>query len=251
MIMWREKLFAFSVHFVVTLAVALVAAAIIFLIWYPSPFGRMLGGTQLFLLVSGCDLALGPLLSLVIYNSRKSRRELITDYTVVGIVQLAALVYGMYVVAVARPAYLVFSKDRIEVITAQTIEAADLAEAKLEQYRRTPWLGPEFVAALVPQSESSDALFKGLEGKDISARPRFYVPYESQLPEVKSALRPIASLTERFPAAAQEVESALQKQGIVAEQAGWLPVQHRRAFWTALVDTRTGYPFYYLPIDAF
>ena len=61
----------------------------------------------------GCDLALGPLVSLVIYNSRKSRRELVFDYSVVAVVQIAAMVYGVYVVAESRPVYIAFLKDRL------------------------------------------------------------------------------------------------------------------------------------------
>ena len=76
MIVWREKFVATGIHFLVTLGFAACAAALIFLVWYPDPFETMIGGTELFLLVVGCDLALGPLISLVIYNSRKSRRAL-------------------------------------------------------------------------------------------------------------------------------------------------------------------------------
>ena len=74
MIVWREKFVATGIHFLVTLTLAACAAALIFLVWFPDPFQTMIGGTELFLLVVGCDLALGPLISLVIYNSRKSRR---------------------------------------------------------------------------------------------------------------------------------------------------------------------------------
>jgi len=96
MINWREKFRAFAIHFLVTAVLGACAAALIFFVWFPSPFATMVGGTELFLLVVGCDMALGPLISLVIYNSRKSRRELITDYTIIGAVQLAALIYGVY-----------------------------------------------------------------------------------------------------------------------------------------------------------
>ena len=76
MIVWREKFVATAIHFLVTLLLAACAAALIFLVWFPDPLQTMIGGTELFMLVVGCDLALGPLISLVIYNSRKSRREL-------------------------------------------------------------------------------------------------------------------------------------------------------------------------------
>ena len=71
MIVWREKFVATGIHFLVTLTFAAIAAALVFLVWFPDPFQTMIGGTELFLLVVGCDLALGPLISLVIYNSRK------------------------------------------------------------------------------------------------------------------------------------------------------------------------------------
>ncbi len=79
MIAWRTKLFAFSLHFLATAVLAAIAAALIFLIWFPAPFARMVGGTELFMLVVGCDVVLGPLLSLVIYDPRKTRLALIVD----------------------------------------------------------------------------------------------------------------------------------------------------------------------------
>ena len=108
MIAWREKIRAMLLHFLVTLVMAAIAAAVIFLVWFPDPFQAMLGGVKFFLLISLCDLVLGPLISLVIYNSRKSRRELVTDYTVVGLVQIAALVYGVFILSGTRPVYITF-----------------------------------------------------------------------------------------------------------------------------------------------
>jgi hypothetical protein len=35
-----RKVSAFGIHFATTLVVALLAAALIFLVWYPAPFGR-------------------------------------------------------------------------------------------------------------------------------------------------------------------------------------------------------------------
>ena len=95
MIVWREKFLATAIHFLVTLALAACAAALIFLVWFPDPMQTMIGGTELFMLVVGCDLALGPLISLVIYNSRKSRRELVIDYTIVGAVQTESFVESL------------------------------------------------------------------------------------------------------------------------------------------------------------
>ena len=94
-------------HFLVTLVLSAGAAALVFLIWFPDPFQTMLGGTKLFMILLLCDLGLGPLTSFIIYNSKKSRRALLFDYTVVGIIQLAAFIYGLYAVANTRPVYIV------------------------------------------------------------------------------------------------------------------------------------------------
>ena len=142
MILWREKFRAFGIHFATTLIVALLAAALIFLVWYPAPFGTMVGGLKLFMLITGCDLALGPLISLIIYNSRKSRLALVFDYTVVGVVQVAAFVFGVYSVSQARPAYVAFVKDRLEVIAAGEIAEKDLLEAKGSKYASPSKLRP-------------------------------------------------------------------------------------------------------------
>jgi hypothetical protein len=150
MIVWREKLAAFAIHFLVTAALGACAAALIFLVWFPSPLATMIGGTKLFQLVVGCDLALGPLISLVIYNSRKSRRELVIDYSIVGALQLAALVYGVMIVAGTRPVYIAFSADRLEVVTARDIRPDELAAARDAQYRTLSLTGPRLVAVVVP-----------------------------------------------------------------------------------------------------
>ncbi len=249
MILWREKWIAFAVHFVVTVALALAAAALIFLVWYPDPFHIMLGGTTLFLLVAGCDLALGPLLSLVIYNSRKSRRQLVFDYSCVGLVQLGALIYGVYIVSDSRPAYIAFVGDRYEIVAAGDLSDADLAAAKDPVFRRRPLWGPELVATVVPPENRNEVLFSGLNGKDVQFMPRFYVPYESRLEPIRKRAQPLSTLTEKKPDAIPLIAEAQAAAG--NRKLRWLTVHHTRGFWTALVDASTGLPVSYLPIDPY
>jgi len=251
MILWREKVRAFAIHFVATLAVALVAAALIFFVWYPDPFQRMLGGLQLFLLVAGCDLALGPLVSFVIYSSKKKRRALIFDYTVVGIVQVAAFVYGVYSVSQSRPAYVAFVKDRIEVISAGEIAERDYEEARGSKYAQPPFSGPAHVAAHVPPQERNEVLWASLEGRDIGVRPKFYVDYSSQREAIQKQIRPVSELLERHPKSRALVEKSLQDLDRAEGDLGWLPVKHAKGFWTAVMDKHSAEPVKYLPIDPY
>jgi hypothetical protein len=250
-IRWREKFVATGIHFLVTLLLAAVAAALIFLLWYPDPFQQMIGGTELFLLVVGCDLALGPLLSLVVYDSRKPRRELFTDYIVIGLIQVAALVYGVMVVASARPAYMAFSGDRFEVVTAGDLRASELEAARDPQYREVPWTGVRYVAVVVPPAEHNDALFEALNGNEEHARPRFYVPFESQLDDIRSRAKPLAQLARAHREAKPLIDAALAGVAVPAERLAWLPVRHPRGFWTAIIDTDTGKPVAYVALDPY
>lgn len=250
MIVWREKFVAFAIHFLVTALLAACAAALIFFIWFPDPFQTMMGGTELFGLIVGCDLALGPLVSLVIYNSRKPRKELILDYTIVGIVQLAALTYGVYVMSNARPVYVAHVKDRLEVVTPADIEPEEL-EAADGEYRSLPKWGPVLVATRVPPEEANEALFTALEGKDVSLRPRYYVHYASDLEQIVGNAKPIEELKQRHPAAVPLITEALEGLNVPEGRLAYMPVKLRRAFWTALIDTDTGYPVSYIELDPY
>jgi hypothetical protein len=249
MIVWREKFRAMLVHFVVTLAVAALAAGVIFLVWFPDPFQAMLGGTKLFLVISASDMALGPLMSLVIYNSKKSRRELITDYSLVGVVQLAAFIYGVVAIANARPVYVAFVVDRFDVVRAGDLKEEDLQAAK-GPYRTLPKWGPELIATNRPDSkeERQALLFSGLAGRDIQTFPKYYVTYEAAREQIKQRAQPLDVLYKRHPEARQMVTDA--KLGVPESELRWLPILGR-SFWTVLLDANGGPPLAYLPLDPY
>ena len=248
---WREKFLAFGIHFLATAALGACAAALIFLVWFPRPFATMIGGTELFLLVVGCDLALGPLLSLVVYDSRKSRGKLVFDYTVIAIAQLSAMIYGVYIVAGTRPVYVAFSGDRYEIVTARDIDEDELAGARLPEYRSLPWTGPRFVNVVVPQADHDDALFEALAGKEEQTRPKFYLPFETAIEAIRKHAKTVAQLERKFPAYSPALEAAVHAEHLTPDVARWLPVRHRNGFWTALVDPANDRPLRYVPVDPY
>lgn len=250
MINWREKFRAFGIHFAATLVLALMSAGLFFFVWYPDPFHEMVGGSKLFLLVVACDLVLGPLLSLVIYNSRKSRRELYLDYSLVAAVQVAALAYGMFVAFSARPAYVVFNFSRLDVVAANDFDKADLQAATSPEFRKLPRFGPELVAAYVRPAERNEALMQALSGKDVSLRPQFFVPYDTAVKEVIGAAQSLDVLEEKHPEVTALISARLGNDADV-ERLKWLPVKHKRGFWTTLLDPESGRPIHYLPLDPY
>jgi hypothetical protein len=250
MIVWREKFRAVLLHFLVTLAMAVAAAALIFLVWYPDPFQSMLGGTRFFVLITVCDLVLGPLTSLIIYNSKKTRRALIFDYTIVGLVQIAAFVYGVMSISSARPVYIAFVKDRFEVVIAEDLAAKDLQAAK-DPYRTVPKWGPVLIGTQRPTTREgiNDLIMSAMEGKDLQHFPRYFVPYETAAPAIKQAASPLDALYKHHPEAKQLI--ADEQLPVSEERLRWLPIRGTMSFWTVLVDGNTGALLSYIPIDPY
>ncbi len=248
---WREKLVACGIHFLATLVLAVVAATLIFFVWYPPPFSRMLGGEELFLLVVGIDLVLGPLMSLVIYDSRKSRRALIIDYSFVSVVQIAALIYGVWIMSGARPVYVAFVKDRFEVVQASDLTPEELAAARDPRFATRPLTGPRFVSVVVPEEDKKLAMSKTMEGKDMHVLPRFYVPFEAELANMQRRAKTLEELVEKHPKVEPELEKARREAGIPVEHQRWLPLHHSQGFWTVVIDERTGQPVSYVDFDPY
>jgi hypothetical protein len=249
---WREKFVAFVVHFLVTAVLGLLAAALIFRVWYPSPFAEMLGGVKLFVLVVGCDLALGPLLSLVVYNGQKARHLLVLDYTVIAIVQLAALGYGIYTVSAARPAYIVFTAEGLQVTPAHDLLDEYLARAR-EPYRTRPLWGPRLVGFRLPSDTDTQkkVLLESLQGVAFATMPQWYVSYDERIAEPKQAnqRRPLAALERNHAGAIPMVRAAAAELSIADADIRWLPVKSPRGYWLAILDPKTSRPVRYLPID--
>jgi len=250
-IVWRDRFVAFAIHFLLTLALGALAAALIFLVWFPDPFQTMVGGTKLFELVVVCDLVLGPLISLVIYDKSKGRRKLVLDYTIVGVVQLAAMIYGVYIVAGTRPVEVAFSRDRLEVVTAREVSETELAAARLPEYRSLSLTGPRYISIQVPAADQQDALFQSVSGNEEHQRPKFYAPYEAALEQIRKRAKTIAALEKKFPGYAPALDAAVRESGIAPEVARWLPVHHRKGFWTAIIDPADGRPLAWAAVDPY
>jgi hypothetical protein len=250
---WRDRLRAASIHLGLSALVAALAALLVFGLWYPYPYRVISGGRDLFLLVVSVDVVLGPLITFAVFDRAKPRRELRRDLTVVGVLQLAALLYGLWTVDMARPVHMVFEIDRFRVVHLIDIpsELESRAPAGIEV---SPWTGPTVIAArpFRDDKEKFDATMAALQGVQIGARPDFWQPYEQAREAVLKAAKPVARLQSRFPQRAAEIDAALKQAGRTAADTSYLPLIARKAeAWTVLLDARTAAIVGYLPLDSF
>ncbi len=238
---------AASIHLSLSLLIGLIAAAVIFGVWYPPPFSQAAGGEKLILVMLGVDLVLGPLLTLLVYKHGK--RGMRFDLAVIAILQFSALVYGVSVVAGSRPVFIVGAIDRFVIVSADALDDRDLADAKQPEYRHRSWTGPYIVNALRPENstERSDLLFSGIEGKDIEKFPKHYVDYATHVSPLLERARPLGSLRER-PGASFLVDRWSARNRQIADVV-WLPLVGRGGDFTLLLDRKNGRILDVLPIE--
>jgi hypothetical protein len=242
-------------HLLCSLFVAAIVAAIVFGLWYPHPYREMMGGTELFLLVMAVDVVCGPLLTAVLYNPAKPRRELFTDLSLVVLIQLAALAYGMYTVAQARPVYAVFEVDRYRVLAAADVAQEDWEKAKAP-WNIAPWLGPKLITVRMPISidEKLESIDLGLNGKDISVRPDWWKDWDDKTPAaVLLRAKTLPDLRKKLAPAQQALlDAAIARSGLPPERLRSLPMtSFKNTDWIALIDSQTARPVAYAPVDGF
>jgi hypothetical protein len=241
-------------HLLGSAMVAGVAAALVFMLWYPGPYRELSGGSHLFLIVISIDLVCGPLLTLILFNPTKTKRELALDLGLVVLVQLAALVYGLYTVALARPVYLAFEKDRYRVIAQADVLTEKLSAAPLS-LRTFSYQGPQMLGVRVAKPEDADylqELEQSINGRDSSFRPERWVIYETQVAQVLAKVKPLEELVQKYPQRADELRVLVAATGLREAQVAWLPISARNSMaWVALVDKTTAAVVGYAPFDGF
>lgn len=244
---------AASLHFLASLFVAALAAALVFFIWYPYPYREIAGGRELFFLVVGVDVVCGPLLTLVLFNPQKSRRELTLDLSLVALVQLGALAYGLNTVAMARPVYLVYEVDRFRVVSVADIPQEQL-KPELGGFHALPWYGPKVIGVREPRD--SDEKFKSIElsmqGSEPSTRPDWWADYKLSKEQVLLRAKPVSALIEKRPGEKLVIAKAVEESGAAEESLAWVPMtSFKSTAWVVFFDKRSAEIRAFAPVDGF
>jgi hypothetical protein len=248
---WKDRALAAGAHLGLSLAVAALAAALVFFVWYPYPYREISGGRELFFLVVAVDVVLGPLLTFAIFNHKKPWKTLQRDLSIIVVLQLAALAYGLWTVAVARPVHLVFEYDRFRPIHAIEVDESLLEKAPAS-LRSMPWTGPTPIGLRQLQgNEKMEATMIALSGVHLGLQAQYWQPYEASRADVLKAGKPLAELRKRFTKEAALIDQAVRDAGQPEAKLLWLPMNGRKDFWTVLVDAQTAQPLAFLPIDSF
>lgn len=224
-------------HFVGSLVMACLVAAVVFGLWFPFPYRQLAGGTELFFLIMGVDIVCGPLLTLVLFNPTKPNRELLADLSIVVLLQMGALAYGVWTVHQARPLYLVHEVDRFKVIALADVDALDLAKLP-ENLKHQLFKGPQTVGLRdASKEEREKVMFESVQGgRDYGERPNFYALYDStQAAKAYTKAKPLELFGQKHPEKLAEINSLQNKLPVEAWSLRYLPVTARED-WVAVLN---------------
>jgi hypothetical protein len=240
---------AAGIHSLISAAIALLVGALLFALWYPPPYFHAAGADQLMLLLVGINFAIGPLLTLIIFRPRKWGLKF--DLVTIGILQSAALVYGMSVVSQSRPIFLVGALDRFELVSANEITDADLAQGTRPEFRSRSWTGPRLAVAELPTSvkERNELSTQGLFGRDVQNMPKYYRVYAEGGKTLLSHAKSLQDLRQHKLGSKELISSWLHATGRAETQIRWVPIRARKTDMVMLLDASSATPLQALAID--
>lgn len=176
--MKTQKFKYVSAHLAASIFVATCAACIVFMFWYPYPLNTAVGVTYIFLMMLGIDMVLGPFLSWLVY--KEGKKSLKFDLTVIILIQLLALGFGLYKIADGRPVWIVFNVDRFELVKNNEVVIQDIEKVP-EQFHDNSYFRPKYAAtqfASDAKTRTADMMTELMNGISIAQRPERYISLE-------------------------------------------------------------------------
>ncbi len=240
---------AASIHLSISLVLATAIGALLYFLWFPSPYFIAAGASKLIMVLMGVDICIGPLLTLIVVSPRKTIKLLKLDLSVIAAMQTIAFAYGVHAIASARPVFVVAAVDRLVLVSAGELADVDLAQGSQPVFRARSWVGPVLVGAIPPRgNEGIDLAEQALRGgKDVDQLPRFYVPYDQVVEKLMHHAKPLSQLKNATDHQRKQLEQL--QAGVDGKVLLALPIQRGEQAYTAIMSPESRRPTLILPID--
>ncbi len=224
-------------HLLISTTLAGIVICLILFGWYPLPFFWALGGPMLLGLLVGVDVVLGPLMTMILFNPGKSRRALATDLTLIGIIQISALVYGIHSGYIGRMAYGVFVGDSFYLVEASELAPALLQKAPAE-FQQLPFASQRIIGTVVPDTDQarSDLTFFKTVGLGPQHMPEYYVPLDQNREQIRNAALARDALQKRHPTLVHDIQQLLDTHQLTWSDVAVLPFDVDTDTYTAVVN---------------
>jgi hypothetical protein len=235
---------AFGLHALGSATALLLVLGGLYFGWYRWPGWYLTGALRVAVVMICVDVVLGPLLTLVIANPLKPVRGLVRDIAIIVGVQVIALVYGATTLWQGRPLYYTFSVDRLQIVQASDLDAAEVALSRSQNSRFTPrWYSlPRWAWAPLPDDEKlrdkilSAAVFGGT---DVIQMPRLFKTWESGLSELRKQLKPVDKQMLFSKTQKATLREHMSRSGFPADQPITMFMTGRQSPVLAIFDPQT------------
>ena len=243
---------AFLFHAIFSLIICITLTLLIITLWYPNPWYKALGGLDLLIKILIIDIFIGPICVGLVYKSHKKILEKISDIIIITIVQLCFLGYGFYVVSQSRPVFVIFIKDRFEVMVQSDIEQEFLDKAS-EPFNKLSLTGPAYVSIkeITDNKTKNNMILSSAGGLDYTYFPEYYQDINLSNKEITAKLNTISQIKFKDDADKVIFEDALKDNNLKKEDISWLAVKHRFGFMTAIMKKDSLIPMIYINIDPY
>ncbi len=234
------RLQAATTHLLISLTLSTIVICLLIFGWYPLPFFWALGGMMLLALIVGIDVVLGPLMTMILFNPKKSRRALTIDLTLIGIVQISALCYGLYSGYVSRLVFTVYDGQQFRLVQAGDVAPDFLKKATLPEYSRLAFASQSVAALSIPADErtQSDLAFFKAFGVGPQFMPQYYVPLSAAREQLLHSAISQEQLQGRHPQLANRIKTLLGARSW--QDIAVIPFDVKTTTYTAIVDLQQG-----------
>jgi hypothetical protein len=235
------RLKAFSLHLLSSATVLTSVLGSLYFGWYRWPGWYLTDVTRVIVVMVCVDVVLGPTLTFIIANQKKSRRELARDIGIIVAVQLGALLYGSVQLWNGRPLYYAFSESILQLVQAYDIDANEAKLGREQNPTLAPhWYSlPRWIWAPLPQDAETHrqivtAAISG--GDDVISMPRYFKRWEDGLSSLRGQLKKVDDVAYFAKSEKKKLKEKMSAAGMANDQADTIPLTGRGHPLLAVID---------------
>jgi len=231
---------AFLIHLGISLLILVALLYILIFIWYPPPFFASDGGWQGIKIIVGVDLVLGPLMTLAVFDIKKSRMSLVRDLTIIGLIQIVALAGGTWVVADQRTRLVMFVNDHFISMTKALIDESGASQETLDSLKTSrPAMG--YIELPSYPGKRRAMVLASTQGAPLYKRGDLYRPLTQEaLIDIASHGFDLGDTIEARPELKDRVEKFLSGNKKESHEVSAIPVYCRYGNPSLIIDRATG-----------
>jgi hypothetical protein len=240
----RFRLKAFSLHLLSSATALTLILGSLYFGWYRWPGWHLTDVTTVVLVMVCVDVVLGPTLTFIIANQKKSRRELTRDIGIIVVVQLCALIYGSMSLWNGRPLYYAFSESVLQLVQAYDIDAKDAEDGRQQNPALAPhcYSLPRWIWAPLPQNaeESRKIIVSAVTGgDDVISMPKYFKTWEDGLTSLRSQLKKVDDVAYFAKSEKKKLKERMKAAGLPDDQLNTMPLTGRGHPLLAVFDPVT------------